>query len=92
VDEFMQVAIEEAKEGLREGGIPIGSVLVKDAKIIGRGQGRLVPRRRALFHVNALLFMRRSGGAVWYWQGYCRRVPYICRGKGVYGISRSPGG
>ena len=37
MDKFMRAAIEEAKKGLREGGIPIGSVLVKGGKIIGRG-------------------------------------------------------
>jgi cytosine deaminase len=37
MDTFMNAAIEEAKKGLREGGIPIGSVLVRGGKIIGRG-------------------------------------------------------
>ena len=36
MDEFMKLAIEEAKTGLLEGGIPIGSVLIKDGKIIGK--------------------------------------------------------
>lgn len=45
MDKFMQVAIEEAKKGLREGGIPIGSVLVKDGKIIGRGHNWRMYRR-----------------------------------------------
>jgi len=36
-DPFLQAAIEEARQGLREGGIPIGSVLVHGGKIIGRG-------------------------------------------------------
>ncbi|MCF8242272.1 MAG: hypothetical protein K9J16_12870, partial [Melioribacteraceae bacterium] len=38
--EFMKAAIEEAKKGLEEGGIPIGSVLVIDDKIVGRGHNR----------------------------------------------------
>ncbi len=42
MDEFMRAAIEEAKLGWSEGGIPIGSVLVKDGKIIGRGHNRRV--------------------------------------------------
>lgn len=37
MDEFMQAAIEEARLGLQEGGIPIGSVLVHQGRIIGRG-------------------------------------------------------
>jgi len=37
---FMQEAIKEAKKSLKEGGIPIGAVLVKDAEIIGRGHNR----------------------------------------------------
>ncbi len=36
MDIFIKAAIDEAKQGLREGGIPIGSVIVKDGKIIGR--------------------------------------------------------
>ena len=36
-DPFLQAAIEEARQGLAEGGIPIGSVLVLDGQIIGRG-------------------------------------------------------
>ena len=37
MDEFMQAAIAQAKQGRQEGGIPIGSILVKDGKIIGKG-------------------------------------------------------
>lgn len=39
---FMQAALEEARKGLQEGGIPIGAVLVRDGKIIGRGHNRRV--------------------------------------------------
>jgi creatinine deaminase len=42
MDDFMKAAMEEAKLGMSEGGIPIGSVLVKDGKIIGRGHNRRV--------------------------------------------------
>ena len=49
-DEFMQEAIQEAKAGLAEGGIPIGSVLVIDGKIVGRGHNRRVQRGSAVFH------------------------------------------
>jgi cytosine deaminase len=49
-DTFMQAAIEEARKGLGEGGIPIGSVLVLDGKIIGRGHNRRVQRGSAILH------------------------------------------
>ncbi len=42
MDAFMKEAFEEAKKGLAEGGIPIGSVLVKNGQIIGRGHNRRV--------------------------------------------------
>lgn len=50
MDEFMQAAIEEAKQGLAEGGIPIGSVLVIDGKIVGRGHNRRVQKDSAILH------------------------------------------
>ena len=40
MDEFMQAAIAEANQGMAEGGVPIGSVLVVDGKIVGRGHNR----------------------------------------------------
>jgi len=48
--EFMQAAIEEAKKGLAAGGIPIGSVLVLDGKIIGRGHNQRVQMGSAIRH------------------------------------------
>ncbi len=50
MDEFMQAAVEEARKGLAEGGIPIGSVLVIDGKIAGRGHNRRVQRASAILH------------------------------------------
>lgn len=50
MDEFMRAAIEEAESGLREGGIPIGSVLVYEGKIIGRGRNRRVQRGSVILH------------------------------------------
>jgi len=50
VDEFMAAAIEEAKLGLLEGGIPIGSVLVIDGRIVGRGHNRRVQQGSAVLH------------------------------------------
>ena len=50
MDSFMQAALAEAQQGLREGGIPIGSVLVLDGKIVGRGHNRRVQRGSAILH------------------------------------------
>ncbi|MBI2149207.1 MAG: nucleoside deaminase [Acidobacteria bacterium] len=50
MDEFLAAAIEEARRGLAEGGIPIGSVLVMDGRIVGRGHNRRVQRGSAVFH------------------------------------------
>jgi creatinine deaminase len=50
MDAFMQAALEEARLGLAEGGIPIGSVLVQDGRIIGRGHNRRVQRGSAILH------------------------------------------
>ena len=49
-DKFLQAAIEEARKGLAEGGIPIGSVLVIDGQIVGRGHNRRVQRGSAILH------------------------------------------
>ena len=49
-DPFLAAAIEEAEQGLREGGIPIGSVLVSDGKIVGRGHNRRVQKSSAILH------------------------------------------
>jgi cytosine/creatinine deaminase len=50
VDIFMEAAIEEARKGLEEGGIPIGSVIVHEGKIIGRGHNRRVQKGSAVLH------------------------------------------
>ncbi len=49
-DEFMQAAIDEAAAGAREGGIPIGSVLVHRGRILGRGHNRRVQQGSAILH------------------------------------------
>jgi cytosine deaminase len=49
-DLFLQAAIEEAKKGLAAGGIPIGSVLVCDGKIIGRGHNQRVQHGSVIHH------------------------------------------
>lgn len=50
MDKFLEEAIKEAKKGLAEGGIPIGSVLVIDGKIVGRGHNRRVQNSSAILH------------------------------------------
>lgn len=50
MNEFLNAAIEEAELGLAEGGIPIGSVLVIDNKIVGRGHNRRVQGGSAILH------------------------------------------
>jgi creatinine deaminase len=46
----MSAAIAEAEQGLREGGIPIGSVIVHDGRILGRGHNRRVQRGSVVLH------------------------------------------
>ena len=50
MDKFLEAAIEEARAGLAEGGIPIGSVIVHRGRIIGRGHNRRVQRGSAILH------------------------------------------
>ncbi len=50
MDPFLQMAIDEARLGLAEGGIPIGSVLVVDGQVAGRGHNRRVQRGSAILH------------------------------------------
>ncbi|TRY33179.1 nucleoside deaminase [Aliiglaciecola sp. M165] len=50
MDKFMQAAIDEAQKGLDEGGIPIGSVIVYQNKIIGRGHNRRVQSGSPILH------------------------------------------
>ena len=50
MDKFLAAAIEEAQLGLREGGIPIGSVLVHEGKILGRGHNRRIQNGSCILH------------------------------------------
>ena len=60
---FMAAAIEEAKAGYREGGIPIGSVLVLDGRIVGRGHNRRVQQDNPVIHaeIDCLMNAGRIG-------------------------------
>ncbi|MBI2797181.1 MAG: nucleoside deaminase [Gemmatimonadetes bacterium] len=49
-DAFLDAAMDEARTGLAEGGIPIGSVLVLDGRVVGRGHNRRVQRGSAVLH------------------------------------------
>ena len=50
MEQFLRAAIEEAEVGLAEGGIPIGSVLVHDGRILGEGRNRRVQRGSVVLH------------------------------------------
>ena len=50
MDRFLEAAIQQAEEGLASGGIPIGSVLVIDGEIVGRGHNRRVQKGSAILH------------------------------------------
>jgi cytosine/creatinine deaminase len=92
-DPFLQAAIEEAKQGLGEGGIPIGSVIVHGDKIIGRGHNRRVQKSSSILHgeMDALENAGRQSASV-----YRECVLYttlspcsMCSGAILlYGISR----
>ena len=67
MDLFMQAALDEARQGLAEGGIPIGSVLVHAGKIIGRGHNRRVQNGSTILHgeMDALENAGRQSAAVY---------------------------
>jgi cytosine deaminase len=66
-DPFLTAAIEAARAGFAEGGIPIGSVIVHDGKILGRGHNRRVQKGSAVFHgeMDALENAGRQPAAVY---------------------------
>src|SRR5437773_8352675 len=73
MNEFLRAAIAEAEAGLAEGGIPIGSVLVHEGRILGRGHNRRVQRGSPILHgeMDALENAGRQPAAV-----YTRSVLY----------------
>jgi cytosine/creatinine deaminase len=89
MDEFMQAAIAEARLGLQEGGIPIGSVLVKDGQIVGRGHNRRVQQGNPILH--AEIDCLQAAGRIGRYQEtilYSTLMPcYLCAGAIVqFGI------
>jgi creatinine deaminase len=92
-DAFLEAAIAEARQGLAEGGIPIGSVLVIDGRIVGRGHNRRVQKGSAVLH--AEMDALESAGRLTA-RDYRRSVLYstlspcdMCSGAALlYGIPR----
>jgi cytosine/creatinine deaminase len=91
MDEFMKAAIEEAKKGLDEGGIPIGSVLMKDSKIIGQGHNKRVQQNDPIMH--AEIDCLRNAGRIGKYDNtdlYSTLMPcFLCAGAVVqFGIKK----
>lgn len=91
MDKFMNAAIEEARKGLSEGGIPIGSVLVREDKIIGRGHNRRVQKNDPVIH--AEIDCLQNAGRIGIYSDtvlYSTLMPcYLCAGASVqFGIKK----
>jgi len=91
MDKFMQAAIDEAKKGRDTGGIPIGSVLVKEGKIIGAGHNQRVQQNDPMAH--AEIDCLKQAGRVGSYKDmtlYSTLMPcYLCAGAVVqFGIKR----
>lgn len=91
MDKFMQLAIDEAKKGLSENGIPIGSVLVKDGKLVGQGHNKRVQDGDPVTH--AEIDCLRNAGRIGSYRGttlYSTLMPcYLCAGAVVqFGIKK----
>ncbi|MHC1737598.1 MAG: nucleoside deaminase [Ignavibacteriaceae bacterium] len=84
-DEFLTEAINEAKLGLSEGGIPIGSVLVRDGKIIARGHNKRVQEGNPMIHAEIDCLM--NAGRIGSYKNtvlYSTLMPcYLCSGAAV---------
>jgi cytosine/creatinine deaminase len=91
MDNFMEAAIKEARKGLDSGGIPIGSVLVKENEIIGRGHNQRVQKKDPILH--AEIDCLRNAGRIGTYRGttlYSTLCPcYLCAGAVVqFGIKK----
>jgi cytosine deaminase len=91
VDPFMQAAIDEAKKGLAEGGLPIGSVLVRDGKIIAAGHNQRVQQKDPMAHAE-IDCLRNAGRQKTYRDTvlYSTLMPcYLCSGAVVqFGVPK----
>ena len=85
MDPFMQAAIKQAKKSREEGGIPIGSVLVKDGTIVGHGHNQRVQENNPILH--AEIDCLQNAGRVGNYAGttlYSTLMPcYLCAGAVV---------
>lgn len=91
IDIFMAEAIAEARQGLSEGGIPIGSVLIKDGKILGKGHNKRVQDGDPVTH--AEIDCLRNAGRIGNYKNtilYSTLMPcYLCAGAVVqFGIKK----
>ncbi len=84
-DPFMEAAIEQARKSYQEGGIPIGSVLVKDDEIVARGHNQRVQLGNPILH--AEIDCLQNGGRLGSYQGttlYSTLMPcFLCSGAAV---------
>lgn len=91
MNDFMEAALAQAKQGLSEGGIPIGSVIEKDGQIIGRGHNKRVQDNDPVTH--AEIDCLRNAGRIGNYKGttlYSTLMPcYLCAGAVVqFGIKK----
>lgn len=90
-DPFLRAAIDEAKLGLAEGGLPIGSVLVRNGKVVGRGHNRRVQKGDPMAHAE-IECLRNAGRQGTYKDTvlYSTLMPcYLCTGAVLqFGIPR----
>src|ERR1051326_8163945 len=93
MDDFLETAIDEAQQGLAEGGIPIGAVLVHEGRILGRGHNRRVQQGSAILHAEMDALERAGRQRAEVYRGstlYTTLSPCaMCSGTVLlYGISR----
>lgn len=91
MDVFMAAAIAEARQGLQEGGIPIGSVLVKDNQIVGKGHNQRVQQGNPILHAE-IDCLQQAGRLGRYQETtlYSTLMPcYLCAGAVIqFGIQK----
>ena len=91
MDRFLRLAVEEARKGLAEGGIPIGSVLVRGDRVVGAGHNRRVQEGNAMAHAEIDCLVR-AGRQTTYRDTvlYSTLMPcYLCAGAVVqFGVPR----
>ena len=91
MDKFMEAALEEAQKGLNEGGIPIGSVLVKNGKVVGKGHNMRIQENDPMAHAE-IVCLRDAGRIETYGDTilYSTLMPcYLCAGAAVqFGIKK----